>query len=116
MAAFAEGEAASEGATEGESFDINDYTKTAERAEEAVEELRALVSDVDRLLDSGVVGSQLRQVVWYTALLILIFFVSLLAYRIASSRLVKRPTINSTGSRRNRVYAEKREESLTSDH
>lgn len=80
------------GDDEDSGFDINDYTRTAERAEAAAVEFRALTADLKTLIDEEAIAPTVATIAWYTVLVIVVFFVSLLGYRIASSRLAGRPS------------------------
>lgn len=76
-----------EPAEEEVAFDIRDYTKTAERTEAAAAEVRALTADVHELLESDAVGLAAWKITWCGVVLIVLFFASLLVYRLVASRL-----------------------------
>ena len=68
-------------------FDIQDYTRTAERANEAVAQMRAFTTDFQKLLDSDSLESTTWKIAWSGVLIIVAFFASLLVYRLLVSRL-----------------------------
>ena len=75
---------------EDDSFDIKDYTRTADTTQAAAGEIRALTDEVRQLLDSGAVESFAWKIAWIGVVLIIAFFVSMLGYRIASMRFTPR--------------------------
>lgn len=74
------------GGGEGRPFDIREYEATAVRIAEATQDLRGLVSDL-KSLDPAASRSLLDAATWRAALLILVFFAGLIAYRVGVSRL-----------------------------
>jgi hypothetical protein len=75
--------------TVSESFDIKDYSATAERAEAAAAEFRMLTSEVRALLESNRVDALGGQIVWRLSLIFVLFFGTLLVYRIICRRLLR---------------------------
>jgi hypothetical protein len=71
---------------DGRPFDIREYEATAVRIADAGLELRGLVSDL-KGLDAAASRSLLDAAAWRAALLIGVFFVGLIAYRVVASRL-----------------------------
>ena len=71
-------------------FDIRDYTKTAKQAEAAATELRTLTNELERLAKSNSAGDLAWQVAWPAVLVIVMFFLALLAYRAATARMSHR--------------------------
>jgi hypothetical protein len=71
---------------DGRPFDIREYEATAARITDAGLELRELVSDL-KGLDATASRSLLDAAAWRAALLIGVFFVGLIAYRVVASRL-----------------------------
>ena len=70
-------------------FDINEYTETAIRAEAAVARFQELTAEARSLLESGSASALVDRVVWSGVLLIVVFFGSLLVYRVVVTRLGK---------------------------
>jgi hypothetical protein len=71
---------------DGRPFDVREYEATAVRIAEATQDLRGLVSEL-RGLDPAASRSLLDAAAWRAALLILVFFAGLIAYRVVASRL-----------------------------
>lgn len=71
---------------DGRPFDVREYEATAVRIAEATQDLRGLVGEL-KGLDPAASRSLLDAAVWRAALLILVFFAGLIAYRVVVSRL-----------------------------
>ena len=72
---------------EASSFDIKDYRDTAEQTSQAANDIKALMADIDDLLESRRYSSMLNQLLLRAAGLVVLIFVLAVLYRIISVRL-----------------------------
>jgi hypothetical protein len=77
---------ASGGKSDGRPFDIREYEATATRIEDATREIRSLITELNGL-DPDAAEAIIDRATWRAALLIGVFFVALLAYRLVASKL-----------------------------
>jgi len=77
---------AQDGKGDGRPFDIREYESAAEHVAEASRELRGLVDELHQL-DASAATALLDAAAWRAALLVLVFFAALAAYRLVVSRL-----------------------------
>jgi uncharacterized membrane protein len=69
------------------SFDIKDYRDTAEQTSRAANDIKALLAEIDQLLESRRYSSMLDQLLLRAAGLVVLIFVLAVLYRIISVRL-----------------------------
>ena len=73
--------------TEKSSFDIKDYRDTAEQTSQAANDIKALLAEIEDLLESRRYSSLLNDLILRTAGLVVLIFVLAVLYRIISARL-----------------------------